>query len=172
VEDIRRRPLKEGNEVTHYKIIQSPVGLLTIVANEHALLRLSWGDDADFCSERNHIRKANDPHTVIEITEHQLAEYFAGVRTTFEIPLAPMGTAFQKLAWQELLKIPYGSRITYGEQARNIGRPKASRAVGAANGKNPIGIIIPCHRVIGASGHLTGFAGGLEIKQRLLEYES
>lgn len=103
--------------------------------------------------------------------ERQLGEYFSGTRTVFNLPLEPRGTDFQKQVWQQLLKIPYGQHISYGEQARRLGRPKASRAVGAANGKNPIGIIIPCHRVIGASGSLTGFAGGIEMKRQLLALE-
>lgn len=101
----------------------------------------------------------------------QLDEYFAGRRKQFDLQLAPMGTDFQEKVWQELVKIPYGRTITYGELAKRIGNPKASRAVGLANGKNPISIIVPCHRVIGANGSLTGFGGGLEAKQYLLEHE-
>lgn len=108
---------------------------------------------------------------ILREAETQLAEYFLGHRKIFDIPLAPQGTEFQKNTWQELLRIPYGQSITYGEQAKLLGKPNAYRAVGAANGKNPIGIIIPCHRVLGASGYLTGFAGGLEIKRRLLALE-
>lgn len=110
-------------------------------------------------------------NSILEKTEDQLKEYFSGKRSVFDIPLDPNGTNFQKQVWQQLLKIPYGQYITYGEQARRLGSPKSARAVGAANGKNPIGIIIPCHRVIGASGHLTGFAGGLKIKRQLLDLE-
>lgn len=108
---------------------------------------------------------------VLKETEIQLEEYFLGKRRTFDIPLAPRGTEFQKRVWDQLLKIPYGKYITYGEQAVRLGQPKAARAVGAANGKNPIGIIIPCHRVLGSSGCLTGFAGGLEMKRKLLALE-
>lgn len=102
----------------------------------------------------------------------QLAEYFSGQRQQFELALNTEGTAFQKQVWDELLKIPYGQTITYGELAKRIGNPRASRAVGLANGKNPISIIIPCHRVIGADGSLTGFGGGIKVKQYLLELES
>ena len=101
----------------------------------------------------------------------QLREYFAGKRTEFDLPLEPEGTAFQRRVWRRLQEIPYGETISYGELAKRIGNPKASRAVGAANGKNPIPIVIPCHRVIGANGTLTGFGGGLPIKEALLGLE-
>jgi methylated-DNA-[protein]-cysteine S-methyltransferase len=102
----------------------------------------------------------------------QLAEYFAGARTTFDLELAEAGTPFQARVWRELRAIPYGSTTTYGAIARAIGRPSASRAVGAANGKNPISIVVPCHRVLGGSGALTGYAGGMEIKRALLTLEA
>ncbi len=101
----------------------------------------------------------------------QLDDYFAGKRKTFSLNLHPIGTEFQKKVWSELEKIPYGETINYGELAKRIGNPKASRAVGAANGKNPIPIVIPCHRVIGKNGSLTGFGGGLDIKKQLLDLE-
>jgi O-6-methylguanine DNA methyltransferase len=101
----------------------------------------------------------------------QLAEYFAGARREFTVPLSPQGTPFQLAVWDELTRIPYGSTITYGELAARLGDPQASRAVGRANGLNPIWIIIPCHRVIGADGSLTGYAGGIEVKRALLEHE-
>ena len=104
-------------------------------------------------------------------TERQLAEYFEGDRKTFSLPLAFVGTPFQQSVWRALLKIPFGETRTYGEIARALGQPTASRAVGAANGKNPISIVAPCHRVIGSSGKLTGFAGGLKAKAFLLRLE-
>lgn len=104
-------------------------------------------------------------------TARQLVEYFAGERKVFDLPLAPEGTGFQQLVWRALTTIPFGETRTYGQQATLIKRPSASRAVGAANGRNPIGIIVPCHRVIGANGTLTGYAGGLAMKQWLLEHE-
>ena len=107
----------------------------------------------------------------LEEAARQLREYFAGQRTAFELPLAPDGTTFQKRVWRELQEIPYGETISYGELARRAGNAKASRAVGAANGANPIPIVIPCHRVIGANGKLTGFGGGLPIKEALLALE-
>ena len=101
----------------------------------------------------------------------QLGEYFRGTRKRFDLKLAPEGTPFQLAAWRQLRRIPYGRTISYGEQARRMGNPKAARAVGAANGENPISIIVPCHRVIGADGRLTGFGGGLGKKKRLLDLE-
>ena len=103
--------------------------------------------------------------------ERQLREYFAGSRTRFELPLDPSGTDFQRQVWRELLKIPFGETRSYVEIARRIGSPRAARAVGAANGRNPISIVAPCHRVVGANGALTGFAGGLDAKARLLALE-
>jgi methylated-DNA-[protein]-cysteine S-methyltransferase len=109
---------------------------------------------------------------VLERTAEQLAEYFAGKRREFDLPLAPRGTGFQEMVWRALLMIPFGETRSYGEIARAIGRPSASRAVGAANGRNPISIIVPCHRVIGTSGELTGYGGGLDNKRWLLDHES
>jgi methylated-DNA-[protein]-cysteine S-methyltransferase len=148
------------------KILNSPVGPITLLASDTALVSLIWGEDLS--TEK----KSKNDHPILLATEIQLREYFIGQRTAFDIPLDPQGTEFQKIVWQELLKIPYGQTISYGEQALRLGRPKAARAVGGANGKNPIGIIIPCHRVIGASGFLTGFAGGIETKRLLLKIEN
>jgi methylated-DNA-[protein]-cysteine S-methyltransferase len=103
---------------------------------------------------------------------HQLESYFAGELRVFELPLRPAGTAFQRQAWDELLRIPFGVSISYAEQARRIGRPGAARAVGAANGRNPIAIVVPCHRVIGANGSLTGYGGGIALKEWLLRHEA
>jgi methylated-DNA-[protein]-cysteine S-methyltransferase len=108
---------------------------------------------------------------VFSAARDQLEEYFKGERTRFDLELNLQGTVFQKKVWQELVKIPYGETISYGQLANRIGNPKASRAVGMANGKNPIAIIVPCHRVIGKNGSLTGFGGGLEVKKTLLELE-
>jgi methylated-DNA-[protein]-cysteine S-methyltransferase len=101
----------------------------------------------------------------------QLEEYFAGRRTAFDVSMRPVGTAFQQRVWKALRAIPYGQTSSYGQIAEKIGRPAASRAVGAANGRNPIGVIIPCHRVVGSTGHLTGYGGGLERKRFLLDFE-
>ena len=111
-----------------------------------------------------------DPRPFRDLRE-QLAQYFAGRRRTFSLKLAPAGTDFQQATWRALVEIPYGETASYAEIARRVGRPAASRAVGAANGANPLPIVVPCHRVIGADGSLTGFGGGLPIKRALLELE-
>lgn len=132
---------------------------------------MTWGQDlVEMSDDLWSALEARD-NQILNRAQVQLKEYFSGKRFSFDLPLEPKGTEFQKQVWQQLLKIPYGQHISYGEQAKRLGRPKAARAVGGANGKNPIGIIIPCHRVIGASGHLTGFAGGLDIKTQLLSLE-
>jgi methylated-DNA-[protein]-cysteine S-methyltransferase len=114
---------------------------------------------------------AGTTQSLLDRVEAQLDEYFAGKRTTFDLPLEPRGTDFQLSVWELLRKIPYGVTTSYGELARRLGEPKASRAVGAANGANPIPIIVPCHRVVGSKGELTGFGGGIERKRWLLEHE-
>jgi methylated-DNA-[protein]-cysteine S-methyltransferase len=141
-----------------FKTMPSPVGELTLVASGQGLAAILWEND--------------DPDRVrlVEATR-QLGEYFAGQREAFDLPLDFHGTDFQKRVWAQLLAIPFGETRSYGEIARALGQPTASRAVGAANGKNPISIVAPCHRVIGTNGSLTGFAGGLEAKQRLLALE-
>ncbi|MEX2625509.1 MAG: methylated-DNA--[protein]-cysteine S-methyltransferase [Ilumatobacteraceae bacterium] len=148
----------------------SPLGELTLVADEHGLVAVLWPDDerarVDPDPVANHAVEA-----VIDRAAAQLDEYFAGARTEFDLPLAPRGTPFQREAWDVLRTIPYGTTISYGEQARALGDPKRARAVGAANGRNPLSIVVPCHRVRGADGRLTGFAGGLDAKAWLLDHE-
>lgn len=155
----------------YFKKIQTPVGQLTLVAHDYALIAVLWEND-----DPNRVKlaelKENHDHSILHETEKQLIEYFAGQRTQFNLPLEFQGTAFQKSVWSALLKIPFGETRTYKEIAESIGNVKAVRAVGAANGKNPISIIAPCHRVIGANGKLVGFAGGLDNKQILLKLES
>lgn len=150
-----------------YCFHQTPIGRLLLVGSKHALNGLyfpgTWTEeDVD-----GHVL---DTQHFTEVTT-QLDEYFQKERTTFDLPLEPPGTAFQKKVWRQLVKIPYGTTSSYGEIAQRIHNPKGCRAVGMANGKNPIPIIIPCHRVIGKNGTLTGFAAGLEIKQQLLDLE-
>jgi len=153
-----------------YKEIPSPVGELKLVASDAALIAVLWENDRPNRVKLGElILKPN--HPVLRKTEKQLAEYFAGKRTGFELALAPEGTAFQRRVWDALLEIPFGETTSYGAIAQRIGRPAASRAVGAANGRNPIAIIVPCHRVIGANGALTGFGGGLPAKTFLLTHE-
>jgi methylated-DNA-[protein]-cysteine S-methyltransferase len=110
-------------------------------------------------------------HPILLATQNQLQEYLGGERMSFDLRFDLRGTEFQEKAWLALLSIPYGATTTYGDQAALLGRPKAARAVGAANGRNPISIILPCHRVVGASGHLVGFAGGLDTKKQILAFE-
>lgn len=153
-----------------YKTMKSPVGLLTLIAGERGLTAILWENDAPARVRIDTVCEDNT-HAVLVETEKQLGEYFAGRRTDFSLPLDMHGTEFQKKVWQGLLSIPYGQTRSYGELARQIGQPTASRAVGAANGKNPISIVVPCHRVIGSSGKLTGFAGGLDVKEFLLNLE-
>ncbi|MGZ8829494.1 MAG: methylated-DNA--[protein]-cysteine S-methyltransferase [Thermoanaerobaculia bacterium] len=143
----------------------SPIGDLLLVASEEGLVRVEFaGAAAPDDAPRDDKRLAP--------VVRQLAEYFAGERTDFDITLAPRGTPFQLDVWRTLQRIPYGETRSYADIARSIGRPTATRAVGAANGANPIPIIIPCHRVIGSNGSLTGFGGGMGVKRRLLDLES
>lgn len=152
------------------KTMASPVGTLTLVASDKGLAAILWeNDDPDRVRLSTLIE--DDSHPLLVETEAQLSDYFAGRRGSFTLPLAFEGTGFQRAVWAALLTIPFGETRSYGEVARQIGRPGASRAVGAANGRNPISIVAPCHRVIGANGKLTGFAGGLEAKAWLLEME-
>lgn len=154
-----------------YKFMKSPVGELKLIASDKGLAAVLWeNDDPRRVRLPQQFRDEKNP--VLLRAEKQLGEYFAGRRTSFDLPLDFHGTDFQKSVWRELLKIPYGETRSYGEIAKKIKKPSASRAVGAANGKNPISIVAACHRVIGASGALTGFAGGLKAKAFLLELES
>ena len=153
-----------------YKLMPSPVGELTLVARGGKLSAILWEVERANRVRLGQLHEANDSPVLLE-TERQLKEYFAGTRHTFDLELDFTGTAFQKQVWQALLTIPFGETRSYSQIAEQIGSPKAVRAVGAANGKNPISIVTPCHRVIGASGELTGFAGGLQAKQYLLALE-
>lgn len=160
----------------HY---DSPVGRLTLVADPSGLRAVLWPDDPPSRTRLEPTPVAgpvgdggqSDPDDLLDDVARQLDEYFAGTRTRFDVPLAPHGTAFQLRVWEVLRSIDYGTTMTYGEQARLLGDPKLARAVGAANGRNPISIVVPCHRVTGSGGRLTGFAGGLEAKQWLLDHE-
>ena len=145
----------------------SPLGELTLVATDQGLAGVSWPGVTKGPGDA--VR--HDDHPVLGAAREQLGEYFAGDRTTFDLPLAPAGTDFQLAAWDVLRTIPYAETITYGEQARRLGDPAKARAVGGANGRNPIPIVVPCHRVVGSSGALVGFTGGLDIKRWLLDFE-
>jgi methylated-DNA-[protein]-cysteine S-methyltransferase len=152
------------------RTIASPVGRLTLVASDNGLAAVLWENDKPGRVRLNIVGEAAR-HPVLAEAARQLGEYFAGSRTRFDLMLDFNGTDFQKQTWAALLTIPFGQTRSYQQIARQIGKPKAVRAVGAANGRNPISIIAPCHRVIGANGALTGFAGGLETKQYLLALE-
>jgi O-6-methylguanine DNA methyltransferase len=154
-----------------YKFMDSPVGRLKLVASEKGLVAVLWQNDRPERVPLTELAEDSKQKVLVE-TERQLNEYFAGKRREFSLPLDMRGTRFQRDVWEALLAIPFGETRSYGELAEKLGNPTASRAVGAANGRNPISIVVPCHRVIGASGKLTGFAGGLDVKARLLEIES
>jgi methylated-DNA-[protein]-cysteine S-methyltransferase len=156
----------------HTITMNSPVGELRLIASERGLRAIMWGaeDAARIASvDAADLVEGNTP--LLDRAVVQLEEYFAGTRRDFDLPLDPLGTPFQQSAWMVLRTIPYGRTMSYGEQARKLGDPNKARAVGAANGKNPLSIVVPCHRVIGSSGDLTGFGGGLEAKSWLLDHE-
>ncbi|MDM3870904.1 methylated-DNA--[protein]-cysteine S-methyltransferase [Porticoccus sp. W117] len=143
-------------------IIESPIGNIRISADQEGLTELRFRDQP---------LTGKPKSDVLAVTVKQLQEYFAGKRQVFDLPLNPQGTDFQRQVWRQLLSVEFGDTTSYGDIAKTIGKPTASRAVGAANGQNPISIIVPCHRIIGSSGKLTGYAGGLERKQWLLNHE-
>jgi len=153
------------------RVIDSPIGSLHAFATAAGLRALLWSAPPQ-ADEGLGAAQTADHDPLLEAVAVQLAEYFCGERRAFDVPLDPVGTPFQREAWAELRTIPYGRTRSYAEQAAAIGRPRAVRAIGAANGRNPISIIVPCHRVIGSDGSLTGFAGGLDVKRFLLELES
>ena len=154
-----------------FKVNASPVGDLKLVARGDALAAVLWqSDDPKRVPIASMLR--DDSHPVLMEAARQLDEYFSGERREFSVKLDFGGTAFQQSVWKALLEIPFGETRNYGSIAKKIGNPKSVRAVGAANGRNPISIIAPCHRVIGSNGTLTGFAGGLEAKLYLLEFEA
>jgi methylated-DNA-[protein]-cysteine S-methyltransferase len=145
--------------------IDSPLGPLRLLGDERELVGVYLPAQIAPAAPEGRSR-------VLALAAAQLAEYFAGERREFDVPLGPRGTAFQQLVWRQLGRIPFGETRSYGELAHALGRPSASRAVGAANGRNPISILVPCHRVIAGSGALTGYAGGLEAKEWLLAHEA
>jgi methylated-DNA-[protein]-cysteine S-methyltransferase len=157
------------NETLLYTQLDSPIGELLLVGDGHTLRGLHMQKGRTAVSVHPDWRRAGEPFADVR---RQLSEYFDGERLTFDVALAMTGTPFQRRVWQALEQIPYGETATYGELARRVGRPSASRAVGLANGRNPIAVIVPCHRVIGSDGSLTGYGGGLERKRLLLELEA
>ena len=155
----------------HTTTMDSPVGELRLIAGENGLRAILWGaEDAErIASIDDELVQGTTP--VLDEAISQLEEYFAGTRREFDLPLDPAGTEFQQSAWMVLRTIPYGTTISYGQQAEQLGDPNKARAVGAANGKNPLSIVVPCHRVVGSNGHLTGFAAGIDVKSWLLDHE-
>lgn len=158
------------SELRFYRIEPSPIGPLTVVTSAEELLAISFGE-ASPAELKGMSAARNSAPRILDQTCQQLREYFAGKRQVFDLHVAPQGTAFQRKVWQALTDIPFGATASYLDIATATGNPKACRAVGAANGRNPIPIVIPCHRVIGTDGSLTGFAGGLGTKVQLLEIE-
>lgn len=152
------------------KVMDSPVGTLTLVASADGLAAVLWENDRPG-RVRLSVQATDDGHPHLVEAERQLREYFAGRRKVFTLRLDVAGTAFQREVWSALLEIPFGETRSYRQIAERIGRPTAVRAVGAANGRNPVSIVAPCHRVIGSDGALTGFAAGLAVKARLLRLE-
>lgn len=158
-----------SRETIWYGQMQTPIGVLRLVADDIGLREVWFSTGRHQRSPQAHWVHASAP---LAQARQQLEEYFAGERQQFDLPLHPLGTPFQTQVWWELSRIPYGTTISYGELARRIEQPAAVRAVGAANGRNPLPIVLPCHRVIGANGSLNGFGGGLPTKQFLLSLES
>ncbi|MFF9555897.1 methylated-DNA--[protein]-cysteine S-methyltransferase [Streptomyces albus] len=151
-----------------HTVIDSPVGPLTLVATDGTLSGIYMDPHRHRPAQETF--GPRDPGAFGQVAE-QLGEYFAGDRKEFTLPLAPEGTDFQRTVWRALCDIPYGGTLSYGELAARIGRPGAARAVGLANGRNPISIVVPCHRVVGSAGQLTGYGGGIERKRHLLDFE-
>lgn len=162
-------------DTTHFRTtMESPIGTLTIVANDRAVVAIDWDGESGHeavLGDAEIIDVAAGDHRPLTIAVEQLGQYFGGQRTAFDIPLDAAGTEFQHQAWDALVRIPFGETVSYGEQATMLGDRNKARAVGAANGKNPIPIVVPCHRVVGSNGHLTGFTGGLDTKAWLLDHE-
>jgi len=158
--------------VLYYKTIPSPIGFLRLYASEKGLCAVLFHNGRNNKIVFDGTMEESSDHPMLKRAEKQLGEYFSGKRKHFDLPLDMRGSVFQLKAWKELQQIPYGETISYGEQARRMGDVKKARAAGMANGRNPLPIIVPCHRVIGSSDSLTGFGGGLKTKQQLLDLES
>jgi methylated-DNA-[protein]-cysteine S-methyltransferase len=158
--------------VFHSTSHSTPVGELTLIASDRGLRAILWPKLSPLRAGISPRPRRNPDHPILREAAEQLDEYFAGSRTSFDLPLDLEGTRFQLAAWRSLANIPFGATTTYGQQAAALGIPTAARAVGAANGANPVCIVLPCHRVIGADGSLTGFGGGLLVKQWLLDHEA
>ena len=156
---------------TSYHDFDTPIGTLRLVGDASGIIRVDLPNTAALDPDPTWQQEPRELPQALRHAKRQLREYFDGDRRDFDLPLAPDGTSFQCRVWQELRRIPYAATISYGELARRIGKPTAARAVGAANGRNPLAIVVPCHRVIGADGTLTGYGGGLPVKEKLLALE-
>ncbi len=157
--------------MTSTKQLDSPIGRLRLVATDQGLSHLLFDQQVGEDMDSDGDPAETDNHPVLAAATAQLAEYFAGRRQEFDIPLDLSGTEFQRAAWSALANVPFGETRSYRQQAEAIGRPKAVRAIGAANGRNPVPIVLPCHRIVGSDGSLTGYGGGLPIKEFLLRHE-
>ena len=164
--------MMQAKPLLHSTTHPTPVGALTLIASDQGLRAILWPKLSPARAGIHPIPRRTPDHPILMQTAAQLDEYFAGSRPTFDIPLDLHGTRFQLAAWRSLGRIPFGTTTSYGRQAAALGIPKAARALGAANGANPVCIVLPCHRVIGADGSLTGFGGGLPTKQWLLDHEA
>jgi methylated-DNA-[protein]-cysteine S-methyltransferase len=149
----------------HRTYVETPIGVLTLIASQRGLQRVLWP------AETGPLDISEDCDGVLTVAAEQIRAYFDGRLTTFDLPLDLAGTPFQLQAWRALARIPYGATVSYSAQALRIGHPNAARAVGAANGRNPVPVVLPCHRVVGADGSLTGFGGGLNVKRALIDHE-
>jgi methylated-DNA-[protein]-cysteine S-methyltransferase len=156
------------NDDLRHTVMDTPIGPLTLVASDGALREVRFPNGRPVGPDDG---PAEPEHPVLAAAVGQLEEYFAGTRTDFDLPLDPRGSAFQRSAWHGLTTIPFGETVSYGEQAARLGHDGKARAIGAANGANPLPVILPCHRVIGSDGSLTGFGGGIETKAWLLHHE-
>jgi methylated-DNA-[protein]-cysteine S-methyltransferase len=156
--------VRASSEELSRRTCATPLGRLILVGSDAGLREVLWDDDADESG-------GGSSPDLLEEAERQLRAYFSGARRCFDLPLDLVGTAFQLAAWHALADIPFGTTISYGEQARRLGRPHAARAVGSANGRNPLAVVLPCHRLIGADGSLVGYGGGIARKRMLLEHE-
>ena len=176
---------ERSTDSTVTRVIDTPIGPLTLVADAIGLRAVTWPDEdgtrvglggqlggSEAAGQSLASPDQRAAVATLDATEAQLREYFAGERQAFDLPMHLVGTEFQQDTWRSLAQIPYGQTVSYGEQAERLGRPTAVRAVGAANGRNPLSIVLPCHRVVGANGDLTGFAAGLDTKRWLLAHES
>ena len=159
--------MKNSKTIRNQIVVASPVGKLRLIASDKGLVAI----DVRNVRIASNLETSASAQKILSATKKQLEQYFAGKRTTFDIPLDLEGTEFQQQAWRALCRIPYGKTISYGQQAKNIKKPKAFRAVGSANGKNPIPIIVPCHRVVAGDGSLGGYSLGLKMKKQLLALE-